>query len=207
MLPLAADGERAQTQSRQPSLMTARLDARTGGATVASQRPAGDRAPRTHLTASLSRTHARQGVGHACAAAGAPLRLARAALEGLAARGGTHAGGAVWAGVATEGLGDQGFLVHPAVADAAIHAGAVLRRRADAGFMVTVALGCYAVPHMLRGGSLPRHLRALDCTLQRLLRACLSGLRHAPLVVICTESEQRRVDATEHSKDDPPCHL
>jgi hypothetical protein len=140
--------------------MTARLDARTGRATVASQRPAGNRAPLPHFTASLSRTHARQGMGHTGAAAEAPLRLARAALEGLAGREGTQAGGAVWAGVATEGLGDQGFLVHPAAADAAIHAGAVLRRRADAGFMVTVALGCYAVPHVLRGGSLPRQLPA-----------------------------------------------
>lgn len=41
--------------------------------------------------------------------------------------------------------------VHPAGADAAIHAGAALRKQEDKGMMMSVALGYYGAQEALKG--------------------------------------------------------
>ena len=41
--------------------------------------------------------------------------------------------------------------VHPAGADAAIHAGAALRKQEDKGMMMSVALGYYGAQETLKG--------------------------------------------------------
>jgi hypothetical protein len=41
--------------------------------------------------------------------------------------------------------------VHPAGADAAIHAGAALRKQEDKGMLVSVALGYYGAQEALKG--------------------------------------------------------
>jgi hypothetical protein len=50
-----------------------------------------------------------------------------------------------------ERCGDGGFWVHPAAADAAIHAGAALRGQREAGMMVSVAVGYYGARQALQG--------------------------------------------------------
>ena len=45
----------------------------------------------------------------------------------------------------------SGYAVHPAVSDAAIHAGAAIRSPDDSSLMVSVSMGCYYVPKSLTG--------------------------------------------------------
>ena len=52
---------------------------------------------------------------------------------------------------ARPGSADQSFLVHPAVADAAIHAGAALRGQDQTGMMVSVSIGHYGVQRAMHG--------------------------------------------------------
>ena len=160
VLPQLAAASSGRGPGRQHVAMVARTDAKAGRLAVHSQRADAPRASQPHLLCSvtaLSRA-ARDSAGmHASPGP------AREALAGLAHR--AWSGGAgrparrVWAALAARGLGDQGFGVHPALADAAIHAGAALRGRAEGGSMVTVAIGCYAVQHALAGA--PRMLRQM----------------------------------------------
>lgn len=48
-------------------------------------------------------------------------------------------------------LSAMGLQVHPAGADAAIHAGAALRKEEDKGMMMSVAIGYYGAQNALQG--------------------------------------------------------
>ena len=152
MLPQLAAASSGRGPGRQHVAMVARTDAKTGRLAVHSQRAEAPRASQPHLLCSV--TALRQAAGTSAGIHVSP-GPAREALAGLAHR--AWGGGAgqparsVWAALAARGFGDQGFGMHPALADAAIHAGAVLRGRAEGGSMVTVAMGCYAVQHALAG--------------------------------------------------------
>ena len=52
---------------------------------------------------------------------------------------------------ARPGSADQSFWVHPAAADAAIHAGAALRGRDQTGMMVSVSIGHYSPRRAMHG--------------------------------------------------------
>lgn len=167
-------------------MAVARIDARAGRVWVLSQGPRAAQAP--SLSGLLS---------HAASPADAPRPVictleiptgpAQAALAAAAfPRGslGSLSGGSVWATVDARGLGDQGFVVHPAVADAAVHAGAVLRARTDTGSMVTVALGCYAAQHGLHG-ALPDSSVRLPAWLGRVTGISIVSLSLHKLPLAC----------------------
>lgn len=67
-------------------------------------------------------------------------------LESPTRRPGVVAGIEAWPGSA-----DQSFWVHPAAADAAIHAGAALRGRDQTGMMVSVSIGHYSPRRAMHG--------------------------------------------------------
>ena len=152
MLPQLAAASSGRGPGRQHGTMVARTNAKTGRLAVHSQRAEAPRASQPHLLCSV--TALSQAAGTSAGMQGSP-GPAREALAGLAHRawggGAGQSARSVWAALAARGLGDQGFAMHPALADAAIHAGAVLRGQDQGGSMVTVAIGCYAVQHALAG--------------------------------------------------------
>lgn len=116
-----------------------------------------------HMRGALRQTHSPAAGPHAAATSGASSEpalpgcssaaLLLLLLQGDALRGArSGAGQGVWAALE---LGprrsDEGFWVHPAAADAAIHAGAALRGSGEKGMMVSVAVGYYGTRHALQG--------------------------------------------------------
>ena len=137
---------------RQHVALITRIDARAGRLAVHSQRAEAARASQPHLHCSITALSQAARVGPGMRTPPGPAWEALAEMVHRAWGGGAgQAAGDVWAALAARGLGDQGFGVHPALADSAIHAGAVLRGRAQRGSMITVAMGCYAVQHALAG--------------------------------------------------------
>lgn len=90
------------------------------------------------------------------------LGKGRGVLSGGAAAGGLERQirrPVVVAGVdARGGCADLSFWVHPAFADAAIHAGAALRSSDQTGMMVSVSIGYYGPQHAMHGARLNNHV-------------------------------------------------
>ena len=59
---------------------------------------------------------------------------------------------AVASGIDAGGHADSGYSTHPAVGDAAIHAGAAAREAGDTTFLVSAAVGAYCTPQALSAG-------------------------------------------------------
>lgn len=62
--------------------------------------------------------------------------------------------------------------MHPAGADAAIHAGTALRKENDKGMLVSVALGFYGAKEALKG----KHFRSTSTESLTSLLPCLSTM-------------------------------
>lgn len=182
-LPAASSG---RGPGRQHVVMVARTDARTGRLAVHSQRAEAPRASQPHLLCSVTALSQAARVSAGMHRSPGPAQEALAELTHRAWGGGAaQPARSVWAALAARGLGDQGFGVHPALADAAIHAGAVLRGRAQGGSMVTIAIGCYAVQHALAGApSMLKH-----CEPEKQLCSCRT-IASGSLLLQCLVSGQ-----------------
>ena len=128
-----------------------------------------------HMRGQLSQTHtpapvpaSAAAVYDGCAPAGTPKAGESTSLgKGRGVLGGGAVAGelerqirrpAVVAGVdARGGCADLSFWVHPAFADAAIHAGAALRSSDQTGMMVSVSIGYYRPQHAMRGAQFYNH--------------------------------------------------
>ena len=78
-----------------------------------------------------------------------PPPLVAAALFGSPQAAGSST--SVWGCIDLGWRDQQGYWVHPAAADSAIHAGAAARLASDTGMMVSVAVGSYAPAAALEG--------------------------------------------------------
>ena len=60
--------------------------------------------------------------------------------------------------------------MHPAGADAAVHAGAALRKQEDKGMMASAAIGLYGAQEAFKGKH--RHLESAGCAYPRCSAVC-----------------------------------
>jgi hypothetical protein len=142
--------------------VTCSLDPRSGRAQLHSSAPTAVRTT-VHLTGQLARTAATSAAAPSERSSGqqpdtriASSSLARRLAVLLVAirRAARQASGplAVAAGIDTKCHTDSGYDTHPAVGDAAIHAGAAARAADDTTFLVSAAVGAYCAPQALPAG-------------------------------------------------------
>lgn len=123
-----------------------------------------------------------------------PPPLVAAALFGTPQAAGSSR--AVWGCIDLGWRDQQGYWVHPAAADSAIHAGAAARLASDTGMMVSVAVGSYAPASTLKGSQrlmrgMPDSDKLAFCTMSDLCKehTCTSSLHAMFVTGFCLSSK------------------